>query len=187
MQSILVVIVVSSLAFVGTMFDNFFAFAAQLIVTDHEKYRRVSWAQGLGVLLLVALAGGIGALLAPVPLRWIGLLCIAPFSFALYAWRHRHTPREQHKRGSLTTLLVTVALGGDNIAVWIPLLRANGVAKAIVTVAIFALWEAIFLTSAQRLAKHPKVVTWGRAHAPNMVPVVYFLLGVLILLECRTF
>jgi cadmium resistance protein CadD (predicted permease) len=186
-QTFLVVIVVSSLAFVGTMFDNFFAFAAQLIVTEHSKYRRIAWAHGIAVAVLVALAGGIGALLAPVPLRWVGLLCVAPFSFAIYAWRHREQPREQYKRGSITTFAMTLALGGDNIAVWIPLLRANGVARAVVTVVVFALWDSIFLVSAQRLATHPTVVEWGRAHAPNALPVVYFLLGVLILLECRTF
>jgi cadmium resistance protein CadD (predicted permease) len=186
-QTFLVVIVVSSLAFVGTMFDNFLAFAAQLIVTDHAKFRRVAWAQGIAVGALVALAGGIGALLAPVPLRWVGLLCVAPFSFAIYAWRHREQPREQFKRGSFTTFAVTLALGGDNIAVWIPLLRANGVARAVVTVAVFACWEAAFLLSAQRLAKHPKVVGWGRTHAPQVLPFIYFLLGVLVLVECRTF
>jgi cadmium resistance protein CadD (predicted permease) len=186
-QTFLVVVVVASLAFIGTMFDNFFAFAAQLIVTGHEKYRRVAWAQAIAVAVLVALAAGIGTLLAPVPLRWVGLLCVAPFSFAIYAWRHRQQPREQFKRGSITTFAVTLALGGDNIAVWIPLLRANGVGRALVTVAVFACWEAIFLLSAQRLTKHPKVVTWGRAHAPKALPVVYFLLGVLILVECRTF
>jgi cadmium resistance protein CadD (predicted permease) len=186
-QTFLVVVVVSSLAFVGTMFDNFFAFAAQLIVTDHEKFRRVAWAQGIAVVVLVALAGGIGALLAPVPLRWVGVLCVAPFSFAIYAWRHREKPREQYKRGSITTFAMTIALGGDNIAVWIPLLRANGVARAIVTVVVFACWDVIFLLSAQRLAKHPKVVTWGRVHAPQALPIVYFLLGVLMLVECHTF
>jgi cadmium resistance protein CadD (predicted permease) len=183
-QTFLVVIVVASLAFIGTMFDNFFAFAAQLIVTGHEKYRRVAWAQAIAVTVLVALAAGIGTLLAAVPLRWVGLLCVAPFSFAVYAWRH---PRKQFKRGSFTTFAVTLALGGDNIAVWIPLLRANGVTRAIVTVAVFACWEVVFLFSAQRLAQHPKVVTWGRAHAPKVLPIVYFLLGVLILVECRTF
>jgi cadmium resistance protein CadD (predicted permease) len=185
-QTFLVVIVVSSLAFVGTMFDNFFAFAAQLIVTDHQKYRRVAWAQAIGVAVLVALAGGIGALLAPIPLRWVGLLCVAPFGFAIHAWRHREQPREQYKRGSITTFAMTLALGGDNIAVWIPLLRANGVSRAIVTVIVFACGDAIFLFGAQRLAKHPKVVIWGRAHAPQALPLVYFLLGVLILVECRT-
>jgi cadmium resistance protein CadD (predicted permease) len=186
-QTFLVVVVVSSLAFVATMFDNFFAFAAQLIVTDHERFRRVAWAQGVAVFVLVALAAGVGTLLAVVPVRWVGLLCVAPFSFAIYAWRHREQPREQFKRGSITTFVMTLILGGDNIAVWIPLLRANGLERAVVTIIVFACWEAIFLFSAQRLAKHPRVVTWGRAHAPHALPFVYFLLGVLILVECHTF
>ncbi|MGA7834898.1 MAG: cadmium resistance transporter [Acidimicrobiales bacterium] len=187
MQTFLVVVIVSSLAYLGTMFDNYFAFAARLIVTDHDRFRRLCWAQGLGVVALVALAAGIGTLLAPIPLRWVGLLCVAPFSFALYAWRHRDAPEEVHKRGGLTTFVTTLALGGDNIAVWIPLLRANGVTRAVVTVVVFAFWEAVFLFSAQRLAKHPKVVARGRQFSPHLLPVTYFLLGVLVLVECRTF
>lgn len=186
MQTFLAVVIVSSLAFVGTMFDNYFAFAAQLIVTEHAKYRRISWAQALSVLTLVALAVGIGALLASVPVRWVGLLCVAPFGFAIHSWRHRDAPRERYQRGSITTFVMTLVLGGDNIAVWIPLLRANGVARAAVTIATFALWEVVFILSAQRLAKHPTVVTWGRTHAPHVIPAVYFLLGVLILVECHT-
>ncbi len=187
MQYFLVVVVISSLAFLGTMFDNFFAFSARLIITAHEKYRRLYWAQGLGVAALVALTASIGTILAPVPLRWVGLLCVAPFSFALYAWRHRATPHELHKRGSLTTFVSTLALGGDNIAVWIPLLRANGATRAITTIAVFAFWEAVFLFGAQRLARHPPIVAWGRQHSPHVLPVTYFLLGVLVLVECHTF
>jgi len=40
------------------MFDNFFAFAAQLIVTDEKRVRRVNYAQALGVITLLVLAGG---------------------------------------------------------------------------------------------------------------------------------
>ena len=40
MHSIPGVVVVASLAFLGTMFDNFFAFAAQLVITDRRRYRR---------------------------------------------------------------------------------------------------------------------------------------------------
>lgn len=187
MQTIPVVVVVASLAFIATMFDNFFAFAAQLILTDHDRFRRVSWAQAIAVIALVALSGGVGALLASVPLRWVGLFCAAPFSFAIYAWRHRSAPHEQHRRGVVTTFLLTLALGADNIAVWIPLLRANGVARALVTIATFAIWEMVFLFSAQRLARHPKVVDWGRQHAPRVLPLIYAALGVLVLVECRTF
>lgn len=187
MRTILGVIVVSSLAFIGTMFDNFFAFSAQLIVTDTSRFRRVTWAQASGVASLIIIAGAIGALLEHIPLRWIGVLCVAPFWFAWHAWRARATPREQFRRGAITTYLLTLSLGGDNLAVWIPLLRANGLGRAFLTVLTFGVWELIFVASAERVAHHPRVVTWGTKYAPQALPFIYALLGVLILIECRTF
>jgi cadmium resistance protein CadD (predicted permease) len=181
------VVVVASLAFCGTMFDNFFAFAAQLVVTDRRKYRRVGWAQALGVAALVVLAAGVGSLLAPIPLAWVGILCVAPWGLAVHAWRHRERPvGEQFRRGAITTFTVTLALGGDNLAVWIPLLRANGVVHAAITIVTFAAWEGLFVVSAQSLTSHPRVVKWGAEHAPSLIPWVYFALGVLILFECGT-
>ena len=187
MHSIAGVVLFASFAFVGTMFDNFFAFAAQLVVTDRARFRRVSWAQVVGVAALVTIAAGAGTLLDVVPVRWVGLLCVAPFAFAWHAWRHRTAPREQFRRGAVTTFALTLALGGDNLAVWIPLLRSVGTGHALVTVATFALWDLLFLVSAQRLASHPRVVTWGEKYAPVAMPYVYVLLGVLVLVECRTF
>ena len=186
MHTILGVVVVAMLAFVGTMIDNFFAFAAQLLVTTPDRYRRVSWAQALGVGSMVALAGGLGSLLTPIPVRWIVALAVAPFWFAWHTWRNRAAPRQQFRRGALTTFVMTFALGGDNLAVWIPLLRANGLTHALVTIATFALLEVVFLVGAQHLATHPRVVTWGNQHASTFMPYVYVLLGVLILFECRT-
>ncbi len=188
MHTILGVIIVALLAYLGTMFDNFFAFAAQLLVTDPSRFRRVSWAQALGVATLLSLAAAIGSFLTLIPLPWVGLLSLAPFGLGVYAFRQRGVaPREQFRRGALTTFALTLALGGDNLAVWIPLLRANGLFHAVVTIAIFALLEFLFLVGAQSLVRHPRVVTWGTKHAPSMLPWVYFALGVLILIECRTF
>jgi cadmium resistance protein CadD (predicted permease) len=185
-HTILGVVVVATLAFVGTMFDNFFAFAAQLVVTDPTRFRRVSLAQAFAMALLLGVAAALGAVLAPFPVRWIGVLCLAPFAFALHAWRHRDVPREQYRRGGITTFAITLALGGDNLAVWIPLLRANGITHGLIVAGVFAAWEVVFLLSAQRLALHPRVVSWGRRHAPSVIPFVYVALGVLILWECHT-
>jgi cadmium resistance protein CadD (predicted permease) len=185
-HTILGVVVVATLAFVGTMFDNFFAFAAQLIVTAPARFRRVSLAQAFAVALLLAVSAALGAILAPIPVRWIGLLCVAPFAFAFHAWRHRDTPREQYRRGGITTFAITLALGGDNLAVWIPLMRSNSLAHGILIAGIFAVLDLLFLLGAQRLARHPGVVAWGRRHAPTIIPFVYVALGVLILWECHT-
>jgi cadmium resistance protein CadD (predicted permease) len=186
-HTIVGVVVFASLAYIGTMIDNYFAFSAQLIVTKPERYRRVCWGQAAGVLTLVVIAAGVGTLLTAIPERWIGLLCVAPFGFAIHAWRHRQSPHEQFRRGAVTTFIVTLAIGGDNVAVWIPLFRTSGLRHAFVAVAVFAVWELLFLFTARRLASHPRVVTWGRVHMPSLMPFVYVLLGVLILLECRTF
>jgi len=181
------VIVVASFAFVGTMFDNYFAFAAQLVVTERSRFRRVGRAQVLGVASLLVVAAGVGSLLAPIPVRWIGVLCVAPWALALHAWRHRTDPRkEQYRRGAMTTYIVTLALGGDNLAVWIPLLRSQGVGAGLGSVAVFAVWEILFVSSASAVAGHPRVVTWGAKWAPTLVPWIYLALGVLIPIECHT-
>lgn len=187
MRSLVVDVVVAATAYVGTMLDNYFAFAAQLIVTARERYRRVAWAQALGVATLVVVAAGAGSALSAVPLRVVGVLAVAPWALAWYSWRHRHaaTPEVQ-RRGATTTFLTTLALGGDNVAVWIPLLRARGVTGSLVMFATFVLLELAFITSSQSLASRPRVVAWGTRHSPRLVPVIYGALGVLVLLECHT-
>jgi cadmium resistance protein CadD (predicted permease) len=187
-HTILGVIIVALLAYIGTMFDNFFAFASQLLVTDPSRFRRVSWAQALGIATLLLIAAAVGSFLTLIPLPWVGLLCLAPFALGVYAFRHRGDPaREQFRRGAITTFTLTLALGGDNLAVWTPLLRANGLFHAVITIAIFALLEFLFLVGAQKLVRHPRVVTWGTKHAPSLLPWVYFALGVLVLIECGSF
>jgi cadmium resistance protein CadD (predicted permease) len=167
------------------MFDNFFAFAAQLIVTERKHFRRVSYAQALGVVTLLVLAAGVGSLLTPIPLPWIGLLCLAPWALAWYAWRRRaKPPSEVFRRGAITTFAMTLALGGDNLAVWIPLLRADGFFHSVVTVVIFAAMELLFIICARWISSRPRVVAWGTKHAPLLLPWLYLGLGVLILVEC---
>ncbi len=185
MNAIAGVVVIAALAFVGTMADNFFAFTAQLALTEVSRWRRVTYAQLLGVATMVVLAAGVGAILRPVPLRWLGLLCIAPFAFAWHAWRRRSAPHPAHQRGAITTYVLTISIGGDNLAVWVPLLRARDDAHVALTVAVFAVCEILFLGAARGLAKHPTVASWAREHGPRLLWLVYALLGLLILVECR--
>lgn len=186
-RSVIIVIVVASIAYLGTMFDDFFAFTEQLKVTEQPRHRRVGWSQFLGVLTLVLIAGAVGSLLAPIPTRLIGLLFVVPWALAAYAWRQRHQPRrEQFRRGVATTFLMTLALGGDNLAVWIPLVRAKGTLAGLGTAAVLLLWEIPFLLAARGLSTRPRLVTWGARYGRQLVPFVYLGLGVLILMECGT-
>lgn len=187
MHSLTGVIIVASLAFLGTMFDNFFTFASQLLVTDRPHFRKVSIAQALGVVALLLLASAVGSLLTAIPTRWIGVLALAPWALGVYAWRHREDPvHEQYRRGAVTTFLVTIALGGDNLAVWIPLLATSGIIGVLGTIAVFGFWEIVFLALAQWLVGRPSIIKWGIRHAKKLFSVIYFFLGILILVESGT-
>jgi cadmium resistance protein CadD (predicted permease) len=179
--------VIASVAFVGTMFDNYFAYAAQLLVTEAKKINRVRNSQILGIISLILVAAVLGDFLQTIPTRAIGVLAFVPWYFAFHAWQSRNKePRKIYKRGALTTFLMTFAIGGDNIAVWTPLLRASDNIKTMISVGAFIFWELIFVATAQMLTQCPRVVAWGNKRAPELIPWIYLLLGVMILVECRT-
>ncbi len=187
-HSALALILVGSLAFVGTMIDNLFAFAAQLTLTPRARFSSVTVAQSLGVVMLVGLAAVVGSTLDVLPIRAVGVLAAAPWALAWRLWRHRHDELvESPRRGALTTLLVTLGLGGDNLAVWIPLLRANGLVHEVALGLIFALWQVLFVAASWTLATHPRVIAWGQRSGRYFVPWLYVVLGFIILVECHVF
>ena len=186
MHTLLALILVGSIAYVGTVIDNLFAFAAQLTLTPRERFSIVTVAQSTGIVALVGLAAAVGSSLDVLPVRWVGLLALAPWALAWRNWRHRREEvMESPRRGALTTFLITLGLGGDNLAVWIPLLRANGLAHELALCAIFAVWQGLFVVLSWALATHPRVVEWGRRSGRRVVPWLYVVLGFVILYECH--
>lgn len=186
MHATFTLVLVGSVAFVGTMIDNLFAFAAQLTLTPRDRFAAVTVAQSSAVVCLVVLAGAVGSSLTVIPVRWVGVLALAPWLLALRSWRHRRDPLDESaRRGNITTFLVTVGLGGDNLAVWIPLLRANGLVHEVALGVIFALWQMVFVLAAWALATHPRVVSWGRRGGRLFIPWLYGGLGIVILVECH--
>jgi cadmium resistance protein CadD (predicted permease) len=168
------------------MIDNVFAFAAQLTLTPKERFSPVTVAQSAGVVVLVGLAAAVGSSLDGLPIRWVGLLAVAPWALAWRNWRHRRDEvGESVRRGTITTFLITLGLGGDNLAVWIPLLRSSGLVRELALCAIFASWQVLFIIVSWALATHPRVVNWGQRSGRYFVPWLYVALGFVILYECR--
>jgi cadmium resistance protein CadD (predicted permease) len=185
-HSALALILLGSFAYVATMIDNLFAFAAQLTLTPRERFSLVTTAQSIGVVVLVALAAAVSSMLEVLPVRWVGLLALAPWALAWRNWRHRNDDvAPSTRRGAVTTFAVTLGLGGDNLAVWIPLLRASGVFHAVALCVIFAVWQVLFVALSRALATHPRVVDWGRRGGRSLVPWLYVALGIVILFECH--
>jgi cadmium resistance protein CadD (predicted permease) len=187
MHTVVITIAVALGAFMGTMLDNFAAFSAQLALTEPRRHERAMTAQVLGVLTLIIISAGVGSALAEIPLHWIGLLALAPLALAFHAWKNRHQPARTVKRGAITTFLVTIALGGDNLAVWIPLIRADGLHRAVLTAGIFLLSDVALVALARFIVNRPRVIDLSAKIAPRATPLLYVALSVVIVWQCHVF
>ncbi|WP_307015318.1 cadmium resistance transporter [Arthrobacter bambusae] len=140
---------------------------------------------GIGILTLAAAAAALA--LAPVPIEWVGFLGLVPLILGCYALlRVAHPPGRPPKPRSLTipvVVAVTVANGGDNISVYIPLFRSLGPAPSVVTGLTFAVMVAVWCAAGYWLTSHPKVGALCRRAGNWVIPLVYVALGTIIIVR----
>lgn len=135
----------------------------------------VPLAIGLRGLVLLARAGrgdAAGADLAATPAR--------------RRWRAK--PEQRAVGRSLTAaMLVTIAAGGDNLAVYIPLFRVGGASRVTVIVAVFLAGEAVVTWLILTGGRHPKARGAMLRLGHLAVPVLLCFVGILVLVEAGTF
>ncbi|GIG89718.1 cadmium resistance transporter [Plantactinospora endophytica] len=143
---------------------------------------------GVGVLVLVSAVAALG--LTILPDRWVGLLGLVPFALgvrglvsALRARGNAEPPAPVVATGLLSVIGVTVANGADNISVYTPTFRTIGVADSLLTVAVFSLGVAAWCLAGSWLGSHQKVVELVRRFGHWVVPIVFMLIGAVIVVE----
>ncbi|WP_436758240.1 cadmium resistance transporter [Streptosporangium sp. V21-05] len=148
---------------------------------------------GIAALVAVSAAAALG--LAVVPDRWVGLLGLVPFGMGVWglvkAWRARRARRagkdgDEAPRvasGVLSIAGVTVANGADNISVYTPMFRTIGLASSVVTVVVFAVLVAVWCAAASWLGSHRKVIALVERTGAWLVPVVFMVIGAVIVAE----
>jgi cadmium resistance protein CadD (predicted permease) len=144
------------------------------------------WAgQYLGIAALVAVSALAAVGLTVVPDRWVWLLGLIPFALGVKglvsAVRGSVDEAPVVATGVLSVAGVTIANGADNLAVYTPLFRTIGLADSLVTVAVFAVGVAVWCAAGSWFGSHAKVVAVVRRYGHWIVPVVFMLLGVVIM------
>lgn len=177
--------VAAAAAFAATNVDDLFVLMLLFgQAANGPERRKIVLGQYLGAALLtaVSLAGALGVGLFPAGL--LRLLGLVPMVLGIRAWLKRDG-EETTENSALSVLGVsalTVANGGDNIGVYLPLLaRMDGGEKTAV-VAVFALLCGLWCALGSRLAVLPAVAKTISRHKGWLVPAVLVLLGVSILL-----
>lgn len=199
-------------AFVATNIDDIIILLLFFAQVDTKFRRRhIVFGQYLGftLLILASLPGFFGGLL--VPPEWIGLLGLLPIAIGikqLVNLRNEltqvQTVTSEFETSSssnspvsfLSSILnpqtykvaaVTVANGGDNISIYIPLFAGNSLISLGVILGVFFVMVGIWCVIAYLLTRQPTIARVLSRYAKVVVPFVLIGLGLFIMYERGTF
>jgi len=200
------------IAFAATNIDDIIILLL-LFSQLNENFRRrnIIIGQYLGFLIIVAasLPGYFGGLV--VQKEWIGLLGLLPIAIGIKQLIDRDKDTAQVQTvsndfqqnlpsNSLTAFIfsilnpktyqvaaITVANGGDNISIYIPLFAGQNVISLLIILGVFFIMVGVWCGIAYLLTLHPKIAYVLSRYGKPIVPFVLIGLGLFIMYERGTF
>jgi cadmium resistance protein CadD (predicted permease) len=184
---------VAATAFIGTNLDNAVVTMAMVATAPEDRSSRIALGQLIGFALLVGAAAGTAIALFEFSTRIVGLLGLVPLALGvrgLFGLRRAGTRRDLTTRavgsGFLSSMMITIGAGGDNLAVYIPLFRVAGAASIATTAVVFALGELLLTLFVVRAGRHPRTLGIVNRFGRWATPVLYCAIGVLVLIRAGT-
>lgn len=190
-------IALGAAAFVATNVDD--SLVLLLFFGDRRFRARhvfAGQALGVGLLVLLSLAGALLALALAVPERVVGLLGLLPIALGVRQLIERRrgaadaaTPAPVVARGepgwrrAAAVAGVTLANGGDNVGVYVPLFATRSPWETTLIVAVFGVMLAVWTFGAYYLARRSVAAARLQRVSGALMPWVLIGLGVVILAE----
>ena len=184
-------------AFASTNVDDIVLLAA-LFSDPTTKRRSVVMGQFLGIGVLVGASLLAARLAWSVPSGWVALLGLVPLVLGLLKLRsfladsqqpsgtseqavrtREHEAAERLHSQILAVASITVANGGDNLGVYIPLFTST--ANASVYVGVFALMTGLWCVLGYYAVHNPMIGSTVRRYGPIVLPFVLIGIGLYIL------
>ncbi len=199
---------VAAVAFVATNIDNCVVTTAMVAGAPVERAHRIAAGQVVGFAVVALVAATAAVLLFEFSAAAVGLLGFVPLAIGvtgLFGLRHRGGTESTERRApgsrrrrrrpaadravgrSLTAAaLVTIAAGGDNLAVYIPLFREGGTANLIAIAAVFVAGEVLVTSVILTAGRHPRARAVMTRLGAVAVPLLLCAVGVLVLVTAGT-
>lgn len=194
-------LIAAAIVFAATNIDDV-VILATFFSDPRIKRRAVVIGQFIGIGALTAVSAGAGYLALTVPPGWTSLLGILPLAIGIYKFielRKNHKADENdgsnsvesgsERRGKLSgqiasVTVVTVANGGDNLGVYIPLFASD---TSIIPsyVASFMVLTGLWCLLGFLLVKNPAGATIASRWGHIVLPVVLIVIGAHILWGAR--
>ncbi len=184
--------------FVATNIDDIVVLTVLFAVAARGTSQLRGWqivaGQYLGLITLIAVSFLAALGLTIVPDEWVGLLGLIPLAIGVLALartlRGKGDDDEAESALKAVGLLgvagITIANGGDNIAIYTPVFRTMSTADTLITIAVFLVLLAAWCLLARAIGTNEKVTEALEKVEHWLVPVVFIGLGVFILFESGT-
>jgi cadmium resistance protein CadD (predicted permease) len=188
------IVLTSILAFAATNIDDLFILT---LFFGNKKYSSTVFSgqlTGIGILILISLAGSVIGNFINV--QYVGLLGLFPIYLGIKqllslknAGKEEAETAPAVRSGSLlfSIALITIANGGDNIGIYIPLFVSLSSLDKTIMIAIFFLMTVLWCVIARYLAAHPVLERAIQRYGHIVTPIVLCLLGIYILMESNSF
>lgn len=200
MSSLVTAIPTGVTAFTATNIDDIvilMLFFAQINARFRRQDILVGQYLGFTALIIASLCGFFGSLI--VPQRWIGLLGLIPIAIGLSRLLNEEgdaseageetAPPEHSAIASFfspqaySVAAITIANGGDNIGIYVPLFASSDLPSLLVIIFVFFLLIAVWCYAADKLTQQPAIANVLTRYGNTLVPFVLIGLGVFIVLE----
>lgn len=151
---------------------------------------------GFTILIGVSLLAAFG--LALIPQQWIGLLGLVPILIGLKVLFEKEDDDDEENEEILestnrfSSLILSVAVimlaaGGDNLGVYIPYFTTLNTFELVVTIVIYYVAAAVLLYLCRRISAVKGVSETVEKYEKIIVPIVFVILGIMIMSENGTF
>lgn len=205
-------IVTGITAFVATNIDDIVImviFFAQNDVTFRPKHVVAGKYLGFTALILASFPGFFGSLILPRP--WIGLLGLLPIAIGVHHLIRTDEDEQvqtvssnqlktlENDRSLLarlarmfnpqtyTVAAVTVANGGDNIGIYVPLFASSTLQSLLTILGVFYVLVGAWCYLAYRLTRQPTIARLLARYGQRLVPFVLIGLGIFILVKSDSY
>ncbi|WP_341527936.1 cadmium resistance transporter [Nostoc sp. UHCC 0302] len=200
------------IAFTATNIDDIIIllfFFSQIDANFRRRHILVGQYLGFAAIIIASLPGFFGGLV--VQREWIGLLGILPIVIGIKQLVNREEEttvvqtvstdfREPSPKNLILSFVlsilhpqtykvaaVTIANGGDNISIYIPLFAGHDLASLGVILTVFSFMVGVWCAIAYFLSRQPTIASIFSRYGKAIVPFVLIGLGLFIIYERGTF
>jgi cadmium resistance transport/sequestration family protein len=212
MDRLLSVILVGITSFIATNLDDIVVlviFFSQVSATFRRRHIVFGQYLGFTALLLLSLPGYFGGLV--LPKAWVGLLGLLPLGVGVGQLLNPDTDEPDvqtvsmassmasESKASIRTVMgsllspkayqvaaVTIANGGDNIGIYVPLFASSTFPRLAIIVSVFLVLVGVWCWVAERLTRQRAIALLLSRYGHRAIPFVLIGLGLYILIDCGT-